>query len=345
MKHANATATPHYRQGVTSLVLLTVLLAGLIGYKIRPALRNIGVARATGSLTLRPYLAQPANQSSLQLVGKESFAYLRIIWPALLFGTLIAAAARIAISHEWVARLVETVGWRGAISGAAAGAPLMLCSCCAAPVFEGLYERTHRLDAPLALMLAAPSLNPAALILTFMLFPLPIAAGRVAMTLIALAGIAVVGTRMTVSPVLKLREDEFASKRQPLLFSFAVAMVHVAVRTVPLILAGIAVGIFLFNQAPGSALLIHSNSPFLAALVVGAALLLPVPTLFEIPLGYSLFVAGIPAGIVTAVLFAGPVVNLPSLLVVGRAAGARVATTLALFLWLVAVAVGFAIPR
>ena len=66
-----------------------------------------------------------------------------------------------------------------------------------------------------------------------------------------------------------------------------------AVRTVPLILAGIAVGIFVFNQAPGSALLVHSNSPFLAALVVGAALQLPVPTLFEIPLGYSLFVAGI----------------------------------------------------
>lgn len=340
MKHAN-----DYRQGVTSLVLLTVLLAGLIAYKTRPALRNIGVARATGSLTLRPYLAQPADQSALKLVGKESFAYLRIIWPALVFGILIAAAARMAISPEWFARLVGTAGWRGAVSGAAAGAPLMLCSCCAAPVFEGLYERTHRLHASLALMLAAPSLNPAALILTFMLFPLPIAAGRAAMTLTALAGIAVVGARMTVSPVLKLREDELTSKPHPLLGSFAAAIVHVAVRTVPLILGGIAIGIFLFNQAPGSAVLVHSNSPFLVALVIGAALLLPVPTLFEIPLGYSLFVAGIPAGMIAAVLFVGPVVNLPSLLVVGRAAGARVGTTLGLFLWFVAVGIGLAFPR
>ena len=339
MKHAN-----DYRQGVTSLVLLTVLLAGLIAYKTRPALRNIGVTRATGSLTLRPYLAQPADQSALKLVGKESFAYLRIIWPALVFGILIAAAARMAISPEWFARLVGTAGWRGAVSGAAAGAPLMLCSCCAAPVFEGLYERTHRLDASLALMLAAPSLNPAALILTFMLFPLPIAAGRAAMTLTALAGIAGVGARMTVSPVLKLREDELTSKPHPLLGSYAAAIVHVAVRTVPLILGGIAIGIFLFNQAPGSAVLVHSNSPFLVALVIGAALLLPVPTLFEIPLGYSMFVAGIPAGMIAAVLFAGPVVNLPSLLVVGRAAGARVATTLGLFLWFVAVGIGLAIP-
>lgn len=345
MKHANAIATHHYRQGVTSLILLIVLLAGLIVYKIRPALRNIGVARATGSLMLRPYLAQRADQSALELVSKESFAYLRIIWPALVFGILIAAAARIAISPEWFARLVGTAGWQGAVSGAAAGAPLMLCSCCAAPVFEGLYERTHRLDASLALMLGAPSLNAAAMILTFMLFPLPIAAGRVAMTLIALAGLAVVGTRMTASPALQLSEEELASKPQPLLGSYAAAIVHVAVRTVPLILVGIVVGIFLFNQAPGSAVLVHSNSPFLVALVVGAALLLPVPTLFEIPLGYSLFVAGVPAGIIAAVLFAGPVVNLPSLLVVGRAAGARIAMTLGLYLWLVAVAIGFAIPR
>lgn len=323
MKDTDTIRARHHRQTLASVVLLTALLAGLIAYKTGPALRNIAVARATGTLTLRPYLAQSSDQSAVSMIGKESFAYLRIIWPALVFAILIAAAARIAISPAWFARVAGTVGWRGAISGAAAGTPLMLCSCCAAPVFEGLYERTRRLDASLALMLAAPSLNPTVLILTFMLFPLPIAAGRTAMTLIALGGIAVLSLSTSVSPVPQLREEELGSEPQPLLVSYATSLVHVAVRTIPFILAGIVVGIFLFHQAPGSAALFHSNSPILAALGVGAALLLPVPTLFEIPLGYTLFVTGIPAGIIAAVLFAGPVVNLPSLLVVGRAAGAR----------------------
>lgn len=345
IKHADAIAAPHHRQRVASVVLLAVLLAGLITYKTGPALRNIHVAQKIGTLTLRPYLAQPVSQSRLLLAGKESFAYLRIIGPALVFGIFIAAAARIAISPGWFARVAGTAGWRGAISGAVAGAPLMLCSCCAAPVFEGLYERTRRLDASLALMLAAPSLNPAALILTFMLFPMSIAAGRVAMTLIALAGIAVLGAKVSAAPLPPLREEELASKPRPLLVSYAAAVVHVTVRTVPLILAGIVIGIFIFNHVPGSAVLLPSSSPILAALVIGAALLLPVPTLFEIPLAYGLFVAGIPAGIIAAILFVGPVVNLPSLLVVGRTAGAKVATTLGLFLWMLAVAIGFSIPR
>src|SRR5439155_22784006 len=37
-----------------------------------------------------------------------------------------------------------------------------LCACCVAPLFDGVYARTRRLDLALALMFAAPELNPAA---------------------------------------------------------------------------------------------------------------------------------------------------------------------------------------
>jgi uncharacterized membrane protein YraQ (UPF0718 family) len=60
-----------------------------------------------------------------------------------------------------------------------------------------------------------------------------------------------------------------------------------------------------------------------------AILLLPMPTLFEIPLAYSLLLIGVPLGVVVAVLFAGPAVNLPSLLIVGRTAGLRASLLLA----------------
>ena len=127
MKDLGVTAARD-RHGVAPIVVLTVLLAGFLAYETGPALRKIGMARATGTLTLWPYLAQASNQSSVSQVGKESFAYVRIIWPALVFGVLIAAAARIAISPQWFARVAGTTGWWGAISGAAAGTPLMLCS-------------------------------------------------------------------------------------------------------------------------------------------------------------------------------------------------------------------------
>src|SRR5437763_16874942 len=51
----------------------------------------------------------------------------------------------------------------------------MLCSCCITPVFQSVYERGARLGSALAVMLASPGLNPAALLLTFILFPGPLA--------------------------------------------------------------------------------------------------------------------------------------------------------------------------
>lgn len=56
---------------------------------------------------------------------------------------------------------------------------------CVAPVFSAVYERSSRLAPSLALMLAAPSLNPAALVLTFLLFSPKIAAARLLMSAVA----------------------------------------------------------------------------------------------------------------------------------------------------------------
>jgi uncharacterized membrane protein YraQ (UPF0718 family) len=41
------------------------------------------------------------------VVWAESLAYVRIIWPALVFGIIIAAAARAAIPQDWFASWTE----------------------------------------------------------------------------------------------------------------------------------------------------------------------------------------------------------------------------------------------
>jgi uncharacterized membrane protein YraQ (UPF0718 family) len=68
-----------------------------------------------------------------------------------------------------------------------------------------------------------------------------------------------------------------------------------------------------------------------------------LPTFFEIPLAATLLAAGAPAAAATAVLFVGPAVNLPSLLTVGHTAGWKVASLIALMVWLVAFAGGLVI--
>ena len=324
------------RHGVAPVVLLSILLAGLLLYKTGPALRKIGVARATGTLTQQPYLAQASNQSSASQVGKESFAYVRVIWPALVFGILIAAAARISISPQWLARVAGATGWWGAVSGAAAGTPLMLCSCCAAPVFEGVYVWTRRLDASLALLLAAPTLNPVALALTFILFPGPVAAGRVALTAAALIGIAGISTRISV-PMGEIADQIPSHEHQSLPAAYARSVLHVLLRTVPFILVGIPAAILVFHTLSQTPSLTASTSIAMLTAFVVAVLLLPMPTLFEIPLAYGLLLIGAPLGTLVAVLFAGPAVNLPSLLIVGRTAGIKAS------LLLTAVAGGLAI--
>ena len=111
-------------------------------------------------------------------------------------------------------------------------------------------------------------------------------------------------------------------------FEFADSSAHVAIRTVPLLLVGVFAAMGMASRLPASAL--ASIRPEAAtALAAFVAVPVALPTFFEIPLALTLLSVGAPAGSAVAVLFAGPAVNLGSLLAIGRSAGWRVATALA----------------
>jgi uncharacterized membrane protein YraQ (UPF0718 family) len=193
-------------------------------------------------------------------------------------------------------------------------------------------------------MLAAPALNPAALVLTFILFPFTVAAGRIALAAAALFGIAAIATLVS-QPTTEMLEPRDSRDQQSFLASYGESILHVSLPTVPFILVGVPIAILIFNRLQW----IH---PFGAASPAGAlilflcaVLLLPMPTLFEIPLAYSLLLSGAPSGLVAAVLFIGPAVNLPSLLVVARAAGVKASLLLALLTGGLATATAFAFPH
>jgi len=329
------------RFGITAGLLLLVLVGTLFVYKSAGAVRQLDYARAHGSVALKADVVS-ADSAALPLrVAAGSLNYLAAIWPALVFGILISAAVR---TYAPVAGLFPGGPVRRQVVAAASGAPLMLCSCCAAPLFSTVYGRSRRLAPSLALLLAAPALNPAALALTFLLFPPVVAWGRLWMSLAAvLLGTALVarvvsGEHPGPQPV---SPDDGASGASPIAM-FSKASMHVAVRSVPVILIGIIAAMLFadrFQLQPDA-----SVSLRLWSIAVTAAVAIPIalPTFFEIPLALTLLDAGAPAGAAAALLFAGPAVNAASLMTVGQMAGWQAVWAVGAIVWLIAFLGGLA---
>jgi uncharacterized membrane protein YraQ (UPF0718 family) len=320
-------------------LLLLVTVGGLIVYKATGSWAVIGKVQSTGVLKPRFDLMGAG-------VFERTLSYFNTVWPALLFGILISGAVRAFVSPRWLAGLFGGGRVRSQFVAGLAGAPLMLCSCCVAPVFASVYERSSRLAPSLALMLAAPSLNPAALFLTFLLFGGKLGAARL---LAAGAGVLLTGLLAerflkpapAACPPAEVAETQGGVAQ--LAASFVSSSLRVALQTVPLIVAGVFVSMLIARWLPTSGL--GSTTAQVTAVLVVAAVAVPLalPTFFEIPLALLLLAAGMPAGAAVALLVAGPATNLPSLLTVGRATGWRVPLTVGLSIWALAVAAGLVV--
>ena len=323
-----------------AIVLPAFFVVGLLFYKWRASLAAIEKVWSSGVLSVRTDVVAIGNAGGPAVAG-PTLNYFSIIWPALVFGILISASVRAFVPQEWMFRLFSGRTFRAQFKASAAGTPLMLCSCCVAPVFSAVYERSSRLAPSLALMLASPSLNPAALILTFLLFSPKIAAMRLMMAAVAVlfGGFLIERVLANAAPLPIHREQErrigFAGPNDTVQAFFR-SLWYMVVRTIPALVAGVMVSM-LFAQYIPKELLASNGFRHLAVLATALiAVPLALPTFFEIPLALGLLAAGAPAGAAAALLFAGPAVNLPSLLTVAKATNWKIATALALFVWAVA---------
>jgi len=88
-----------------------------------------------------------------------------------------------------------------------------------------------------------------------------------------------------------------------------------------------------------------STNGQIVAIVVVALIAVPLamPTFFEIPLALILLSAGAPMGAAVAMLIAGPSVNLPSLFTIARSTNWKVASSVALSIFVLAVAGGLVV--
>jgi uncharacterized membrane protein YraQ (UPF0718 family) len=322
------------------LLLLATIVSALLYYKWGASLRAVSTVQATGKLPIAPDSILDGG------VVATTLAYFRKIWPALTYGILVGAAVRAAIPSSSVRRWFGARGAVPTLTGALAGAPLMLCSCCITPVFSGLYRRGARLGPSLAVMLASPGLNLGALVLTFALLPT-----RVGVVRVVAASVIVLGLSAAIGRTLEGRSSGAAAAEcavgdaneleppRHMLVRFARSAAYLVAITVPLIVAGVLLSELVLPhlvRLAGASLVVAIG---LAALIGTLAAL---PTFFEIPIGLVLLSLGAPAPVVAAFVVAGPVINLPSLLVLGREAGPRVALALGAGVWVVATAAGLA---
>jgi uncharacterized membrane protein YraQ (UPF0718 family) len=331
-------------QVVFQTLVLGFILLLLIGYKGTAGLNKIRQGGVSGSLSFSN-LQFDAGVGRNATTFSNTLAYLKIIWPALLFGLLISAAARTSLSRTRLRSIFRGTAVREQIVAALSGAPLMLCSCCVAPIFPTIYQRTRKLAPALATTLASPSLNPAALILSFALFPLRIAGARLimALLLVLFGSVAVAKVSDTQVPMFEAESEQEESTWRGLLSSYGISLLHVAWRTIPLILLGIWASISIMRHLP-----LHlggkPGSDVLAVAVIALfSALITLPSLFEIPLALSILAAGGPIGGAIAVLFAGPATNMSALLVIGRYSNWKVAVLTAATIWGLAVAGGLAL--
>lgn len=327
------------RRVIYAVTLLLVIVGALLVYKGTAALAVIEKVRNTGAFQPRVNVVPMPGSSARVNVIARSMNYFLAIWPALLFGILISGAVRVLVPPRWLAQALGAGKVRSQLVAGLAGAPLMLCSCCAAPVFSGVYERSSRLGPSLAVMLAAPSLNPAALVLTFMLFD-----HRIAATRLVMAGVAVFLTGLLLDKLFhllptncSLTDDESGG---PVLTAFLRSCFQVAVRTVPLIAAGVLISMAVALWLPVGVLASTGGQTLAIVAVALIAIPLAMPTFFEIPLALILISAGAPAGAAVAMLIAGPAVNLPSLFTIARSTNWKVAGSVAFTIFVLAVAGG-----
>ncbi len=339
--HNRDNGLPTAGRRVLYLVLPVLVIVGaLIVYKSSAALTVIGKVSTTGVFTPRSKVIPRIGASDAGVVTR-TLNYFLVIWPALVFGILISGAVSTFISPQWLARLLERRSLRSQAIAGLAGAPLMLCSCCVAPIFTGVYERSARLGPSLALMLAAPALNPAALILTFMLFDYKVGTVRLAASISAVLFTGMIADRLLGETEIHRDTDNWQAEARPADFvHFLRACARVTMRLVPVIVIGVLASMTIAQMIPVRTF-DSTAAQFLAIIVVAAvAVPLALPTFFEIPLALILLASGAPVGAAVALLVAGPSVNLPSLLTITRSTNWKVAAVVAASIWLLAVASG-----
>jgi uncharacterized membrane protein YraQ (UPF0718 family) len=272
---------------------------------------SIGNSILTGGADRPP---APSLHSALDY----GLAYGKSIWKAMVLGLLVGSAVQTLLPRRWIAAAFGKSGLGTVVVGGIASLPMMMCTCCAAPVVTGLRECRATPGAAIAFWLGNTVLNPATLVFTGFVLGWNWSIFRLAFGALMVFGLGflanhLAGPGQSVA-VPENPEAGFAGQDQEVSFARWLAVLcRMSIRLIPeylvLVLALGAARAWLFPHMGHEV----DDSLMWILIFAGAGALFVIPTAGEVPIVQTLLALGVAVGPAAALLMTLPPISIPSL--------------------------------
>ena len=327
-------AVSHAWRSRTLAIILMVAIAGVFWVDSRyPALLKRYHAgtqvKAAGAITFGTVYAVDRTMPLTTRVSRTTVNWLEANRVGMTFSFLFGPAALVFLAT--VRRRRTNSVYLNALFGAAAGAPLAVCTNCIAPIARGLYASGMSIESVLAAMFASPALNVVVLAMTFALFPAPVALLKLATVLFLI---------FVFAPAVALRQRESAAGficpiEIPMEETWMQALVSTARSFVksfwyvfrvafPLMILAAVLGALVIELLPPQALIAQVTLGGILLVAIVAAFL-PVPMAFDVAIAYIAMTKGVPLPYVVTILCTLGIISVFSLSIVGKSISWKVA--------------------
>jgi uncharacterized membrane protein YraQ (UPF0718 family) len=308
------------------IVFLLIAVAGLFYVKWSPYYGRAFVAAGTHSIgpSILTGSAAAPPAPSLNAALDYALAYGQAIWKAMVLGLLLGSAVQALLPRRWITRTLGGTGLGSVVAGGLLSLPTMMCTCCAAPVVNGLRKCQAAPGSAVSFWLGNTVLNPATLIFMGFVLGWQWAGLRLAMGALMVFGLGWLLNRMShhTEPAFDdaaLRPGDAAELEEPNPFKRWLRLcARMTLRLVPeyavLVLLMGAARAWLFPAVDAS---IGNDFLWILGLALAGALFV-IPTAGEVPIVQAMLSLGMAAGPAAALLMTLPPISVPSLAMVAK---------------------------
>jgi uncharacterized membrane protein YraQ (UPF0718 family) len=308
------------QRALGALTVLCLSVGGLAIVKWIPYYDKAWLAfthRSIGNSILTAGADRPP-APSLHAALDYGLAYGKSIWKAMVLGLLVGSAVQALLPRRWIASALGRSGLGTVVVGGMVSLPMMMCTCCAAPVVTGLRECRATAGAAIAFWLGNTVLNPATLVFTGFVLGWNWSIFRLVFGVLMVFGLGFLANHLAGSEQsVAIPENSDADLvGEPYEVSFKrwlAVLFRMAIRLIPeylvLVLALGAVRAWLFPHMGHEV----DNSLIWILAFASAGALFVIPTAGEVPIVQAMLALGIAAGPAAALLMTLPPISIPSL--------------------------------
>jgi len=299
-------------------LFLIIVVIGLLYIKWWPYYHKAFTAadkHSIGSSILNMEGTGPTWDSALQYAQ----AYFKSVWKAAVLGILLGSLVQVLLPTSWLYRKLGKAGFKSTLIGGVSSLPGMMCTCCAAPIANGLRKRNVSVGAALAFWLGNPLLNPATLIFMFFVLSWKFMVMRIVFGILLTFGVSYFANRFAGEaevPEAMAALPEEKEDQAPFFVRWGKSLGMMLVSVVPAYLVAVLLlGAFQSTMFP--AWVGGGIAAVIMFAIVGT--LFVIPTAAEIPIIQSFLTLGMGTGPAAALLVTLPAISLPSVLIAWKA--------------------------